>query len=139
MMILIICWSAQARPDDKKDNVRVGSLISSKRLRGSTKTSGTNRQFTPDSSVSTASSSLNGNALGSPLQSIAVMQQLQATGHSNPAGTRAELAAQNQEAVVSQTQQQQKAVLAAVQAQKQHIAAAQAALTGNGVSLFNAL
>ena len=65
------------------------------------------------------------------------MQQLQATGHSNPVGTRAELAAQNQEAVVSHTQQQQKAVLAAVQAQQQHIAAAQAALTGNVVSLFD--
>lgn len=129
MIVVIICWSAQAKPDDGKDNVRVGSLAPSKRLRESTKTSGTNRQFTADSSVSTASSSLNGNAV-SPLQSIAIMQQLQATGHSNPVGTRAELAAQNHEAVVSQTQEQQKAILAAVQAQKQHIAAAQAALTG---------
>lgn len=76
-----------------------------------------------------------GSAAANPLQSLALLQQLQATTGSNPMAFAAELAAQNKESIQLQNQKQQQGQLAAVQMQQQHVAAAQAALARNDESL----
>jgi hypothetical protein len=93
--------------------------------KNATSTSLRNRQLI-NSDVPTAATSVNGG--GNPLQSLALLQQLQSTSGNNPMSMAAEMAAQNQEVAQLQTQKQQQSVLAAVQAQQQHVAAAQAAL-----------
>ena len=122
--LLVGVVNASPNADRKKENDMIEPLGIADKME-------TVRQLS-SSSIPIASTGLaSGAANGQPLQSAALMQQLQTALQSNPTGAMAELEAQNQESTVLQAQNQQQTVLAAIQAQQQQMAAAQYALAGS--------
>ena len=111
--------ATDALPVDVSNSTRIG-------------TAGNNSRQLLNNDVQTAAMGLSsGSAATNPLQSLALMQQLQATAGSNPIAFAAEMVAQNKETIQLQNQKQQQGQLAAIQMQQQHVAAAQAALARN--------
>lgn len=112
------------------DATEAASIVQADRETVKTSTTNNKSRQLLNSDVPTAAAGLGGGSTSAnPLQSLALMQQLQATTGGNPLGLAAELAAQNKESAQIQNQNQQQSLLAAVQLQQQHVAAAQAALS----------